>query len=93
MHSRCILHAFWMHPASSKKGRGNYVSFAAALSQGFALVQMHPVHVPDISLMCPRCVLHTFQTRLACVSDACKHYLVAELYHTCGKQETMQSLV
>ena len=67
-------HMFWMCPESGKKGCGSHVSLAAPLSQGFALnmdascmrsIRMSLARVPDC---------------LACIPDACEHYLGTELY-------------
>jgi len=67
----CIPHL------EKEKELGSCVSLAVALSRGFAFAQTHL----NTSRTRPRRVLHTFQTRFACVPDACKGYLVAELYH------------
>ena len=80
--SGCVLHLFWMSQESNKKGHGTYIHLALALLQSFVLAWTCIVHIPDTSCMRPRCVLHTFQTCLACVSEACRHYLGVELYCT-----------
>ena len=85
-HPRCVLHAFQTClacvPDTSctwsgcipiwQKGCGNHVRLVTALSQGFALARMHLVHVPYTSHAHPRHVQHTFQMRLARISDAFK---------------------
>jgi len=51
---RRVLHAFRMCLMSGKKRSWQLISFVAALSQGFALAQMHPVCIPDASCTCSR---------------------------------------
>jgi len=44
--------------------------------------QLHKSYCSFIArFACPRCILHALQIRLAHVSDLCKCYLGAELYH------------
>jgi len=62
----------WHVPHTSPSGRkesGTHVCLAAVLSRGFALARTRA-----------RRVLHTFQARLARVSDAFECYLEVELY-------------
>ena len=44
-----------------QKGRGNYVSLAAALLQGFMLARTRLMRVLDVSRLCPRRFPHTFK--------------------------------
>ena len=80
----CIRNACRTRLRLVKKGHGTHVSLAAALLQGFALVQTHLLLIPDAYHACPSHVLPTFQTFLVCVSDVFERYLGAELYHTSG---------
>jgi len=52
------MHFGWV-PHLAKKGYGSYISLAAALLRGFALAQMHIMHVSYVSCKRSERVLHT----------------------------------
>lgn len=87
-HSAWFLHAFWMHPASGKKGmhsRKSRCGFITRLCTYtcrhiLCVFQMHLACVPDVTCTC---TMHALQMHIAHVSNVCVRYLGAELYHSC----------
>ena len=56
-----VLDTFRTHLRLAKKGHGTYIRLSAALLWGFALAQMHLMHIPDAPHARPRRILHAFQ--------------------------------
>ena len=79
MHSGCVSHVFCIW----QKGRGIYISLAAALLRGFVLAQTRLVRILDTSRVHSGHVSRTFWKRLACIPNVCERYFGAELYYDC----------